>query len=131
MKPHNKILFVTVIVLSFFVSGCYTVLWTPDEQLPSENTYVPESGYYNDDYYYYYDYPWWLTVRHPVTNVNNSNNNNNNYIRDNNTSTLRNTGEGRGTPDRRDVLTPPPATINDNTNNNRADCAGEKDQLTP
>ncbi len=116
MRPLNKILFLITIVISFFISGCYTVLWTPEEELPNESTYQQDSGsaYYNDDYYYYYDYPWWLTASYPVTNMNDNNTNE----RNRDINALRNTGDGRGTPDRRDVLIPPPATINDNTNTN-------------
>ena len=117
MKPLSKILLLITIVISFFISGCYTVLWTPEEELPNESNYQPEPGYYIDDYYYYYDYPWWLTVNHPVRNENS----NSNYERDknNNISTLRNTGDGRGTQGTRgDILTPPPVSKDNNSNGN-------------
>jgi len=117
MRPFNKILFLITIIISFIISGCYTVLWTPEEELPNENTYQQDSGntYYNDDYYYYYDYPWWLTVSYPVTNIND----NNTSERSKDINTLRNTGDGRGTEDtRRDILTPPSPTIDNNSNNN-------------
>ncbi len=58
-----KIILIVITVISF--SGCYTMLWSPDEQLPSESYNQP---YYSEPYYgeynYYYDYPWWVRDRH-------------------------------------------------------------------
>jgi hypothetical protein len=53
---------ILVIVISF--GGCYTVLWSPEEPLPSENI---NQIFYSEPFYggynYYYDYPWWITGR--------------------------------------------------------------------
>ncbi len=59
---HLIKLVLTIIVISF--GGCYTVLWSPQEQLPSENnTQVYYSEPYYGEYNYYYDNPWWIIER--------------------------------------------------------------------
>jgi hypothetical protein len=53
-----------LIVMLIYFGGCYTVLWSPQEQLPSENnTQVYYSEPYYGEYNYYYDNPWWITAR--------------------------------------------------------------------
>lgn len=71
MKKY--ILIVTLFVVMTFFTGCYTVVWTPDESLPTAETYQQEyydNGYYQDPYYgdygYYYQYPWWLAAVPPA-----------------------------------------------------------------
>jgi len=68
-----KILFAVILFISFNFAGCYTVLWTPDKEFPSESSYYGGEGYYTDPYYsdpyisYYYEYPWWLSISPPTT----------------------------------------------------------------
>jgi hypothetical protein len=53
-----------LVVTAISFGGCYTILWSPQEQLPSENN---NQVFYSEPYYgnynYYYDYPWWITGR--------------------------------------------------------------------
>ncbi|MFO7446940.1 MAG: hypothetical protein R6W90_11270 [Ignavibacteriaceae bacterium] len=73
MKKY-VLIFGLFIILTFF-TGCYTVLWSPDQEMPTAETYQEEyyydNGYYADPYYgsygYYYQYPWWLSITPPVT----------------------------------------------------------------
>lgn len=105
----------------FFLSGCYTVLWMPEDKFPSQittNEYYDETYY--GDYYGFYDYPWWLNLVPPSTPVGSD------YIRTKNetTTSIRNEGEGRGTDTRRPILiTDPPsrdASNNNNSSNNNS-----------
>lgn len=108
-----KILLPVTILISFFVSGCYTVIWTPEDKFPNDEHYDYDTGYYIDDYYYYYDYPWWFTITPPATEIKNDT-----YERDrnNNTSKIRNSGNGRRNEDPgRDVLNTPPPTVDKNS----------------
>jgi hypothetical protein len=73
MKKY--IITVCLFLITSFLSGCYTVVWDPDEELPDAQTYEEEyyddGGYYQDPYYgdygYYYEYPWWLTISQGAT----------------------------------------------------------------
>jgi hypothetical protein len=59
----KKYIIKSILILTVTISfgGCYTVLWSPEEQLPSENNnQIYYSEPYYGDYNYYYDYPWWL-----------------------------------------------------------------------
>jgi hypothetical protein len=112
-QGDKKMKAAVVLLTAILLSGCYTVIWTPDEEFPNEsNTEYDNDSYYPDTYYggYYdfYDYPWWLTFTPPS------------YIApkntpdrsDNNTGTIRNTDNGRGKEDRNEILaTPPPTRI--------------------
>jgi hypothetical protein len=111
-----KIIVLLLFVLSFFVSGCYTVLWTPDVDFPDESYYSSSGGgyYYYDDYYYYYEYPWWLGITPPVKREINEENE-----RSGSTGSIRNSGDGRGTGNSgNEVLSTPPATRSITTGNN-------------
>lgn len=109
-----------------FLSGCYTVLWMPEDEFPSEittNEYYSETYY--GDYYSFYDYPWWINLVPPSTPVGSD------YIRTENgtTTSIRNEGQGRGTDDGRKInSTDPPSrdvsnnnnSSNNNSNNNNS-----------
>ena len=115
MKNLKKLFLVLFLCLPFFTNGCYTVLWTPDEDFPDESSYDYYGSYYIEEYHYYYDYPWWLSFTPPYK----YRDNNEGYERDNGTSQIRNNGNGRGDSGREILVTPPP-TINytppDNSN---------------
>src|SRR3972149_2599997 len=94
----------SIIIFSaiLFLSGCYTVLWMPEDEFPSESTtneYYDETYY--GDYYGFYDYPWWLSLVPPSTPVGSD------YIRTKNetTTSIRNEGQGRGTDNGRTIET--------------------------
>lgn len=59
-----------ILGLSFFVSGCYTIVWDPTEEFPDEESYSGSDEFYGSDYYGgyggYYESPWWITVPVPV-----------------------------------------------------------------
>lgn len=106
MKRYLINLFL-ILSLAVIVPGCYTIIWTPDEEFPSERDYEYQSYYpdnYYGDYYYFYDYPWWLTITPPdYTETDNSS-----IERNRETTRSRNTDGGRSI-DRRNP---------DNGNNN-------------
>ncbi len=112
MKTLNKILF--FLLIPFFLSGCYTVIWTPEEDFPDESNYesYDNDTYYGEEYYYYYDYPWWLTIAPPTRDRTDDK-----YKRDRSVSDIRNNGNGRNNPDRKEILETPPPTRSSNTNN--------------
>lgn len=98
-----------------FLSGCYTVLWMPEDEFPSESTVNDfYSETYYGDYYSFYDYPWWLRLAPPSTPVGSD------YIRTENgtTTSVRNEGQGRGTDNDRKILTTSPPSRDASTNNN-------------
>ena len=80
-----KRIILNIIILTsvgLFLSGCYTVVWNPEDNFPTQTDYG--QGYYDryynspfyGDYGYYYNYPWWLNIAPPATN-NQSNNRDN------------------------------------------------------
>ncbi len=127
-KNILKLILIITVVISF--GGCYTILWSPDEQLPSgnnssENSENIDQIYYSEpfygDYNYYYGHPWWIT-RHPMylpptQNENVDKGNGVNTIRDNNT--IRNNNGTRNTTDnnRPIINTGPPVKSSSNNNN--------------
>ena len=104
MKNYIK-LFTLFYLIPFLSNGCYTILWTPEDNFPDESNYGYYDSYYFDEYNYYYDYPWWLSIAPPVRT-----NDDKIYERDNSTTTLRNNGNGRSTDSEREVLNTPPPT---------------------
>jgi hypothetical protein len=107
MKTKIKIL-AALFALQFLFTGCYTIVWDPDEQFPTSENLSGDDGFYEEDYYGsyggYYETPWWITfpvyvvypnTENPVT------------PRSSDTQTLRNSGGGRGTQDRVPSLTNP------------------------
>ena len=73
-----KRIILNIIILAavgLFLSGCYTVVWSPEDNFPTQSDYEQgyNDGYYNSPYYgdygYYYNYPWWLNITPPATNA--------------------------------------------------------------
>lgn len=56
----------------FGLSGCYTIIWSPDSEFPNQDNSDNSTIYYGDnyygDYYYYYDAPWWYDYAPPLVN---------------------------------------------------------------
>jgi len=96
-----KIVFAALITLG--LNGCYTIIWSPDAELPSEDNSTTNIYYgdtYYGDYYYFYDTPWWWDYSYNpgITKP----------VRDAGTQPVRDLG-GR-TPSPRDpILTAPPS----------------------
>lgn len=118
MKKNIKISLLILIAV-FSLNGCYTVLWMPEDEFPTESSYNEfYSEPYYGDYYSFYDYPWWLGLTPPSAPVGSD------RIRTENgtTSSLRNEGQGRGTDNDRKILpTSPPSrdgSSNSSSNNN-------------
>ena len=119
---------IIILLTAILISGCYTVIWTPDEEFPNDrNTEYGNDSYY-PDYYYggydgFYDYPWWLNFTPPsyIAPKNTPDRSENS-----NTGTIRNTDNGRGKEDRKEILeTPPPTkTENDTSTNNNSSNSG-------
>jgi len=63
MKAIKLFLFVSFI---FLLQGCYTIIWTPDLELPTKDTSERSDSYYDPDdygnYYPYYEIPWWYSI---------------------------------------------------------------------
>ncbi len=104
----TKILILTLFALfSFGFAGCYTVIWSPDMQFPTQADSGTEvNNYYSYNYYgdynYYYAEPWWYSLAPPA------------YIaptkeRTNADERLRNNTGGRGTSARDIIRTAPPS----------------------
>jgi hypothetical protein len=119
MKNFIK-LFLFVIFISSFFTGCYTIVWDPREEFPNtENSYEAGDDFYTDDYYggyvEYYESPWWVSIPVYVTypgGTTDSQTKERNNGRDSETETIRNSN-GRGNTDRNPGIentTPPPTT---------------------
>ncbi len=55
-----KIVFIALVTLG--LNGCYTIIWSPDSEFPTEDNSTTDIYYgnpYYGDYYYFYDTPWW------------------------------------------------------------------------
>jgi len=132
--------------LSFFFTGCYTIVWDPREEFPdSENSSTEGSGFYESDYYGgyvdYYESPWWISAPVYITypgETDNSKTKDRNNGRSSDTENIRNSN-GRGNTDRNsgvntgntttttttnsgnsnnsNVVTPPPPTGDSNSGN--------------
>ncbi|HCY74579.1 MAG TPA: hypothetical protein DHV28_01540 [Ignavibacteriales bacterium] len=121
-------LFLFVIFMSSFFTGCYTVVWDPREEFPNtENSYETSDDFYTDDYYggyvEYYESPWWVSIPVYVTypgGTTDSQTKERNNGRDSETETIRNSN-GRGNTDRNsgiDNTTPPPTTTTTTSSGN-------------
>lgn len=94
-----------IAIVTFGFNGCYTIVWIPGSEFPTEDN-SSTSVYYGDayygDYYYFYDYPWWWDFTPPVSTGFTTGS------RDENTNILipRNS-DGRGTPERIPEVQPP------------------------
>lgn len=109
-----KLILILIPLISF--GGCYTILWSPEEQLPSENnnSQIYYSEPYYGDYGYYYDYPWWIN-EYPVYVTPAPSKSNERTPEE---STFRN-GEARNTPDsNRPIINTKPPSRNGDSNNN-------------
>jgi len=113
-------LFAVVIGMSFYFTGCYTIVWDPREEYPeTESSYDSNSEFYGTDYYGgyldYYGTPWWVGVPVYLTypgETDNSQTKNRNNGRNSDTESIRNSN-GRGNTDRNSGITnnnPPPTT---------------------
>ncbi|MDP2301496.1 MAG: hypothetical protein Q8N03_03605 [Ignavibacteria bacterium] len=62
---------VTLIVSSFILQGCYTVIWDPmTMEFPREDNSITTPTYYEEVDYYgryssYYNVPWWYSISPP------------------------------------------------------------------
>lgn len=110
MKNTIK-LFALVFVMSFYFTGCYTIIWNPNEEFPdAENSYESSSDFYDYDYYggyvNYYESPWWVSAPVYITlpdgtteKLVTKDRTNGNNIRNSGTENMRNSN-GRGNTDR-------------------------------
>jgi hypothetical protein len=105
--------------LIFLFSGCYTIVWSPEQALPNQSDDQSVTGleYYDSDYYgSYHDFygsPWWWSVAgSPYYTAPGGGSTGN---RDEGTNTVRNSGDGRNTPD--NGVTTPTATRSSNNSN--------------
>lgn len=94
---NNFLNLAALLLLTFSITGCYTVIWDPSQpQLPERNNNGVYEGYYSDPYYgdyaYYYDSPWWFDISINSIKTENTDRDGNTNI-----STIRNIGDGRGT----------------------------------
>lgn len=128
----------SVIVFStIFIAGCYTVIWTPDDRMPSDSEYYNQQ---NDsgisyDYYppllfgaynYYYVQPWWYDLSY-TPNIQNSDPDNDLTE----TESLRNSGNGRNTDSGRTTIietAPPSKPTNTNSGSNTNSNSGTTTQ---
>jgi len=101
-------------VLTFTLTGCYTIMWNPSENnFPTEENSNYENGFYAIEYYGdysdFYGSPWWYNITPPGYIYNNDQ-----IINDG--TVIRNLG-GRGERTRVDwnILTTNPATKNSST----------------
>jgi hypothetical protein len=145
MKNTIK-LFAFVLVLSFYTTGCYTIVWDPRQEFPDSDNSSQSSGeFYDYDYYGgyvdYYEAPWWIPPFVYVTNPDGTTDRvqtkDRNNGRTSETETIRNSN-GRGNTDRNssgtigtttpttnsgssnnsNVVTPPPPTRNSGSDSN-------------
>ena len=131
MKNTIK-LFALVFVMSFYFTGCYTVVWNPNEEFPdTENSYESSSDFYDYDYYggyvNYYQSPWWVTAPVYITLPDGTtekkitkDRTNGNDTRSAGTENMRNSS-GRGNTDRNsgttNDITTPTTTTNSGSSN--------------
>lgn len=121
MKNLKKLFLVIFLTIPFLTNGCYTVLWTPDEDFPDESNYEYYDSYYIEEYHYYYDYPWWLsfTPSYKYRTDDES------YERDDDIRKIRDNGNGRGNSDtRNEIINTPPPTRNYTPSDNGSDNSG-------
>ncbi len=115
----KKLLFklVLIVIVTLSLTGCYTIVWSPGSEFPTEDnsstTVYYDDAYYGD-YYFFYDSPWWWDITPPVSSTFLSGPRDENS----NIETPRNSGE-RGTPGRvLDVQPPSRNATQSGTNSN-------------
>lgn len=108
---------IALFLVSFALTGCYTVLWLPSDEIPrsySQNEFYNSEFY--GEYYDYYSTPWWIlnpiNVYSPSKNISTKNE------IDKKSSNVRNESGERNLNDRggtiRNEYTPPVTTQNGN-----------------
>jgi hypothetical protein len=124
MKNTFK-LFAFVIVLSFYTTGCYTIVWDPREEFPdTENSSESSGDFYDYDYYGgyvdYYEAPWWIAPAVYITNPDGTTDRvqtkDRNNGRSSETETIRNSN-GRGNTDRNSGINTGTTTTTTTTTN--------------
>lgn len=124
MNARHFIIRIVILFTALFIEGCYTVLWTPEDKMPSESDYENVTEFNNSfgygdpllfGYGYYYSYPWWYDLRYSPNNSTQIEKNSDDI------ESLRNSGNGRNTEAERTPIvdTPPPSKpSNSNSGNN-------------
>ena len=102
-----KVIFIALVTLG--LNGCYTIIWSPDSALPTQDNSVTNIYYgdsYYGDYYYFYDTPWWWDYSYnpPASAVTRP-------TRDESTQPIRDLSD-RGTPPRTIDTQPPSRDAN-------------------
>ena len=119
-------LFVFVIALSFFSTGCYTIVWDPRQEFPdTENSTGSSGDFYDYDYYGgyvdYYEAPWWIPPAVYITNMDGTTDRvqtkDRKDERNSETETIRNSN-GRGNTDRNSGINTGTTTTTTNSGNN-------------
>jgi len=111
-----------ILFTALSISGCYTVLWTPEDRMPSESDYETVIEFNNSfgygdpllfGYGYYYSYPWWYDLRYSPDNSTQIEKNSDDI------ESLRNSGNGRNIETGRTpiVETSPPSKPSNSGNN--------------
>lgn len=114
MNARHFISRITILIVAVSISGCYTVLWTPEDRMPSDSYYENVTEFNNSfgygdpllfGYGYYYSYPWWYDLHYSPNNSTQIENNSEDI------ESLRNSGNGRNTETGRTLIvdTPPPS----------------------
>ncbi|HMU42748.1 MAG TPA: hypothetical protein PKA80_05575 [Ignavibacteriaceae bacterium] len=114
MNARHFISRITILIVAVSISGCYTVLWTPEDRMPSDSDYESVTEFNNSfgygdpllfGYGYYYSYPWWYDLHYSPNNSTQIENNSEDI------ESLRNSGNGRNTETGRTLIvdTPPPS----------------------
>jgi hypothetical protein len=109
-----------LLILSLLgLTGCYTVLWLPDDELHlnySDNQFY-DSEYYGE-YYDYYSTPWWVINPINIYSPSKSLNYQKDRDKENNPNNVRNENGERNSDQRtltnRNNYTPPITTVNSN-----------------
>ncbi len=136
MKTSLKI-FAMIFALSFLSTGCYTIVWDPNQEFPDQETYIDDSAsdfYDYEDYGGYVDYyesPWWVT---PVVYITTTNDNGDKVVtkvrndgRNSDTEEIRNSG-GRGNTDGTNIITTP--TVTKTTDSNSSNSSSDNNTST-
>ena len=104
-----------IVGMSFFFTGCYTIVWDPREEFPDTENYNESTEFYETDYFggygSYYETPWWINMPVFVTYPGESDKSltkERSSERSSSTENIRNSS-GRGNTDRN------PEIINTNT----------------
>lgn len=105
-----------------FTPGCYTVLWTPDMELPKPDKEAAEDSFYGPvviyEYYPYYHTPWWYgpgvsyspgTIKKVIEST---------------TNVIRENGGDRGTPSR-DIPLPSPSRSQGSSSSQSTNSSGQ------